>query len=159
MRFTAMTRLAWAHKVGVPLTPKAAEPSAVAGPRALRPQWVSRLLGRPRYGRHALALAGGGVVGGMYEVGARAALEEYLPRVAQGFDLYVGSSAGAVVASFLAHGISAQELYQILEQDRPAVAAGDDGFCGAHRPAARGQFRDAHDPEACLGRSPLAAML
>ena len=54
---------------------------------------------RPRY---ALALAGGGVIGGMYEVGALAALEERLNGAGRGFDIYVGCSAGSVVASLLA---------------------------------------------------------
>jgi NTE family protein len=74
--------------------------------------WRSRQ--RPRY---ALALAGGGVVGGMYEVGAMAALEERLNGSGRGFDVYVGCSAGSVVASLLANGIRAREIYEILDQD------------------------------------------
>jgi NTE family protein len=69
---------------------------------------------RPRY---ALALAGGGVIGGMYEVGALAALEERLASHHTGFDIYVGCSAGSVVASLLASGIRASEIYQIHDQD------------------------------------------
>lgn len=65
--------------------------------------------------RLALALAGGGVIGGMYEVGALAALEE---RIGYGrFDIYVGCSAGAVVASLIANGVGARDLYQMLDQD------------------------------------------
>ena len=45
---------------------------------------------RPRL---ALALAGGGVIGGMYEVGALTALEERLAG-ASGFDVYGGCRAG-----------------------------------------------------------------
>ena len=74
--------------------------------------WRSRQ--RPRY---ALALAGGGVIGGMYEVGAMAALEERLNGSGRGFDVYVGCSAGSVVASLLASGIRAGEIYRILDQD------------------------------------------
>ena len=85
---------------------------------------------RPRY---ALALAGGGVIGGMYEVGALAALEEKLNGAGRGFDIYVGCSAGSVVASLLAGGVRASEIYQILDNDlddpinfrRNAVFAGD----------------------------------
>jgi hypothetical protein len=69
--------------------------------------------------RIGLALAGGGVVGGMYEVGAMAALEERLNGSGRGFDLYVGCSAGSVVASLLASGIRAAEIYRILDEDRP----------------------------------------
>ncbi len=74
--------------------------------------WRSR---SPR--RIGLALAGGGVVGGMYEVGAMAALEERLNGAGRGFDLYVGCSAGSVVASLLASGIRAGEIYRILDED------------------------------------------
>src|SRR6266704_289506 len=71
---------------------------------------------RPRRQRYALALAGGGVIGGMYEVGVIAAIEERL-NGARGFDIYVGCSAGSVVASLLANGVRASEIYRIIEQD------------------------------------------
>src|SRR5581483_11985148 len=67
--------------------------------------------------RYALALAGGGIIGGMYEVGALAALEERLAEAGVGFDAYVGCSAGSVVASILAGGVTARELYHILDRD------------------------------------------
>lgn len=76
--------------------------------------WRGR--GQPR-SRLALALSGGGVIGGMYEVGALAALEERLNGEGRGFDIYVGCSAGSVVASLIANGIRAAELYGILDQD------------------------------------------
>src|SRR5256884_2889992 len=85
-----------------------------------RMQFVHRAFGRwrsrPRP-RYALALAGGGVIGGMYEVGALAALEERLNGAGHGFDVYVGCSAGSVVCSLLAGGVRASEIYQILEED------------------------------------------
>jgi len=99
-------------------------------------QFLHRAIGRwrskPRP-RYALALAGGGVIGGMYEVGALAALEERLNGSGRGFDVYVGCSAGSVVASLLAGGVRAREIYQILDEDlddpinfgRNAVFAGD----------------------------------
>src|SRR5437762_13405673 len=75
---------------------------------------------RPRPPRRVgLALAGGGVIGGMYEVGALAALEERLNGAGRGFDVYVGCSAGSVVACLLANGISATEIYRIVDQDLP----------------------------------------
>ncbi len=73
--------------------------------------WRSRP--RPRY---ALALAGGGVIGGMYEVGAISALEEHLG-AGQGFHVYVGCSAGSVVAGFVASGIPASEIFRVVDQD------------------------------------------
>lgn len=69
---------------------------------------------RPRFG---LALAGGGVIGGMYEVGVLAALEEQLKSDQRPFDIYVGCSAGSVVAALMASGIRASDLYRILDQD------------------------------------------
>src|SRR5438093_19676 len=71
---------------------------------------------RPRRQRYALALAGGGVIGGMYEVGVIAAIEERL-NGAGGFDIYVGCSAGSVVASLLANGVRASEIYRVIDQD------------------------------------------
>jgi predicted acylesterase/phospholipase RssA len=80
---------------------------------------LDRTLGRWRHRpktRYALALSGGGVIGGMYEVGAMAALEERLQGTPV-FDVYIGCSAGSVVASLLASGVRATEIYRILEQD------------------------------------------
>src|SRR2546426_3951979 len=85
---------------------------------------------RPRY---ALALAGGGVIGGMYEVGALAALEERLNGSGGGYENSVGCRAGSWVASLLAGGVRAREIYDSLDDDlddpinfrRNAVFAGD----------------------------------
>ena len=71
---------------------------------------------RPSRPRYALALAGGGVIGGMYEVGAMTALEERL-NGRGGFDVYVGCSAGSVVAALLASGVRASEIYHVLDND------------------------------------------
>ena len=69
--------------------------------------------------QRALVLAGGGVIGGMYEVGALAALDEALSGFrANDFDLYVGSSSGAVVSSLMANGIRPRHLYDILDEER-----------------------------------------
>lgn len=74
---------------------------------------------RRRPVRRGLVLAGGGVIGGMYEVGALAALDSALPGFrANDFDLYVGSSAGSVVAALMANGIRPRELYTILDEGR-----------------------------------------
>jgi NTE family protein len=52
-------------------------------------------------------------------VGALAAVEDRLNGERLGFDIYIGCSSGAVVASFLANGISAAEIYRVLDQDLP----------------------------------------
>src|SRR4029450_11004677 len=62
-------------------------------------------------------MAGGGVIGGMYEVGALTALEERLNGSGAGFDIYVGCSAGSVVAAPLGSGTPGREIYDILAQD------------------------------------------
>ena len=81
---------------------------------------LERVMGRwrPRRQRYALALAGGGVIGGMYEVGVITAIEERL-NGNSGFDIYVGCSAGSVVATLLANGGSAGE---VLAPDRAPAA-------------------------------------
>ncbi len=62
-----------------------------------------------------LCLAGGGITGAMYEVGALAAIEDaFHDFQACDFDVFVGSSAGSCVATALAGGIPAQRLYRAL---------------------------------------------
>src|SRR2546427_10365915 len=81
-------------------------------------KFLERVIGRWRSQRprYALALAGGGVIGGMYEVGVIAAIEERLNGDGC-FDIYVGCSAGSVVASLLANGVDASEIHQAIDQD------------------------------------------
>jgi NTE family protein len=74
-----------------------------------------------RTGKMGIALAGGGPLGAIYEVGALLALE----RALKGFrltecDVYVGVSSGAFVAAVLANGISPSEMYAtfILDQSQ-----------------------------------------
>ena len=72
-----------------------------------------------RQPRHALVLAGGGIVGGLYEVGALLALDALLEGFTVcDFDLYVGSSAGAFVAALLANRVTPERLRETLEHDR-----------------------------------------
>jgi predicted acylesterase/phospholipase RssA len=72
--------------------------------------------------RHALVLAGGGIVGGLYEVGALIALDTLFDGfTTSDFDLYIGSSAGAFVAALLANGVSPEALRGTLESDRAAL--------------------------------------
>lgn len=69
-------------------------------------------------GRIGLALAGGGPVGGIYEVGALIALDEALTGIdLHELDIYVGVSSGAFVASNLVNGISTSQMARIFIQN------------------------------------------
>jgi NTE family protein len=66
-----------------------------------------------RQGKSALVLAGGGLLGAVYEIGALRAIDDLLvDRTVNDFDLYIGTSAGAIVASLLASGFSPEQMFQ-----------------------------------------------
>jgi NTE family protein len=70
---------------------------------------------RPRLG---LALAGGGPLGGIYEVGVLLALTDSLDGIDFGdLDVYVGVSSGGFVAAALANGISPTQMYRLFIDD------------------------------------------
>jgi len=65
-----------------------------------------------------LALAGGGPLGGTYEVGALLALTESLDGIDfNDLDVYVGVSSGSFVAAALANGISPAQMYRLFIDD------------------------------------------
>lgn len=63
-------------------------------------------------GKSALVLGGGGITGGVYELGVLSALDEFIVRGKKSidFDIFVGISSGSILASFLANGISVTEM-------------------------------------------------
>lgn len=71
---------------------------------------------RRRIGRRVgLALAGGGPLGGVYEVGVLAALDEALEGIdLHELDVYVGVSAGAFIAANLANGFNTSQIARIF---------------------------------------------
>ena len=73
---------------------------------------------RPRVG---LALAGGGPLGAIFEIGALCALEEAVRELdLNALDGYVGVSAGGVVAAALANGMTPRQLCTaFIENDGP----------------------------------------
>ena len=80
--------------------------------------------GRRRRGRQsktALVLGGGGFTGGVYEIGALRALDLLaLNRTVNDFDVYVGTSAGAFIASMVANGITPEEMMRVINRDLPS---------------------------------------
>ncbi|HUS63655.1 MAG TPA: patatin-like phospholipase family protein, partial [Kofleriaceae bacterium] len=94
--------------------------------------------------RTALCLCGGGITGGMYEIGALAALDDFFAPPRRGpaaapdasdpsaprafsvndFDIYVGTSAGSFLATVLASGMRIRRLFRaILEDDQSMLPA------------------------------------
>jgi predicted acylesterase/phospholipase RssA len=70
---------------------------------------------RKQSSRVGLALAGGGPLGGIYEVGALLALTDSLEGIDFGeLDVYVGVSSGSFVAAALANGISPAQMYRLF---------------------------------------------
>jgi len=64
----------------------------------------------------ALVLAGGAVSGGAFKVGGLKALDDFLVnRKIADLDLYVGLSAGSVLAVSLAAGVTPDEMVKVLE--------------------------------------------
>ncbi|MCS7079131.1 MAG: patatin-like phospholipase family protein [Chloracidobacterium sp.] len=70
----------------------------------------------------ALILAGGGITGVVYEIGALHALDQYLSEAftIADFDMIIGLSAGAFVGSFLANGVTPEAMFAALRQDPDA---------------------------------------
>lgn len=67
-------------------------------------------------GKTALVLAGGGVTGAVYEIGALRALDDLLRNFSiNDFDIYIGTSAGSLVAACLANGMKPREMMRHLE--------------------------------------------
>jgi len=68
----------------------------------------------------ALILGGGGITGGVYELGVLSALEDFIVRGrrTRDFDIFVGVSAGSLLAAFLANGISVADMCKAILGER-----------------------------------------
>src|SRR3989442_10568204 len=77
---------------------------------------------RPRRDKTALVLGGGGFTGGVYEIGALRALDLLAVNTSiNQFDVYVGTSAGAFIASLCANGVTPEEMMRVVtRQGTPA---------------------------------------
>jgi predicted acylesterase/phospholipase RssA len=79
---------------------------------------------RVRKSNVALVLAGGGLTGAVYEIGALRAIDDLLvDRTVNDLDIYVGTSAGALVASCLANGLSPEAMLQVFDGSHPEIRA------------------------------------
>jgi NTE family protein len=77
---------------------------------------------RPQRSRSALVLGGGGFTGGVYEIGALRALDLLaVNRTVNQFDVYVGTSAGSMVASAVANGVTPEEMMRVIVQQVPTT--------------------------------------
>ncbi len=70
--------------------------------------------------RTALCLAGGGITGSMFEIGALKALDDFYEDsfCVNGFDIFVGISAGAIISTLIANGYKAEEMYDAIGQNQ-----------------------------------------
>ena len=75
---------------------------------------------KPQSNKTALVLGGGGFTGGVYEIGALRALDLLAAnRTINQFDIYVGTSAGAFVASLCANGVTPEEMMRVVTHQGP----------------------------------------
>lgn len=76
---------------------------------------------RRRKLKRGLALAGGGPLGAMYEVGVLMALDESLIGLdLNDMDVYVGVSAGSVITAGLANQLTPQEIFRLFIENKAA---------------------------------------
>jgi NTE family protein len=81
--------------------------------------------GRPRRRRRrrsktALVLGGGGFTGGVYEIGALRALDLLtVDRTVNQFDVYVGTSAGSLIAALAANGVTPEQMMRVVNDQAP----------------------------------------
>jgi predicted acylesterase/phospholipase RssA len=106
---------------------------AIPSAKAVKPDVVRKAVLRAfplapdRPSRIALAMAGGGPLGAIYEIGALAAIAEAFDGVDLNcLDIYVGVSAGGILGAGLANGITPREMCRMFI-DTPA-----EGSAAAH---------------------------
>jgi len=75
---------------------------------------------RSRQSRTALVLGGGGFTGGVYEIGALRALDLLsVNKSVNQFDIYVGTSAGSLIAALAANGVTPEQMMRIVNDQVP----------------------------------------
>src|SRR3712207_7972109 len=73
---------------------------------------------RRRRSKTALVLGGGGFTGGVYEIGALRAIDLLsVNSTVNDFDVYVGTSAGSVVAALAANGVTPEQMMRVRSEE------------------------------------------
>src|ERR687884_408686 len=83
----------------------------------------SKAAGKPRRrsSKTALVLGGGGFTGGVYEIGALRAIDLLsVNKTVNDFDVYVGTSAGALVAALAANGVTPEQMMRVVNDQVPS---------------------------------------
>lgn len=77
----------------------------------------------PARSKTALILAGGGIMGAAYEIGALAALDRLFGPgfSSRRFDMHIGISAGSVIATLLANRVPPAALFRTIAQNERSV--------------------------------------
>src|SRR3982750_3611801 len=87
---------------------------------SLEPKAKSARPRRRRSSKTALVLGGGGFTGGVYEIGALRALDLLtVNKSINDFDIYVGTSAGSLIAAFAANGITPEQMMRVVNDQVP----------------------------------------
>src|SRR5829696_9877477 len=75
---------------------------------------------RRRQSKTALVLGGGGFTGAVYEIGALRALDLLsVNKSINQFDVYVGTSAGSLVAALAANGVTPEQMMRVVNDQTP----------------------------------------
>jgi len=101
----------------VTLDPKAKDGASGKAPKTAPKRSRTR---RRKPSKTALVLGGGGLTGGVYEIGALRALDLLaVNSTVNEFDVYVGTSAGSFVAALTANGITPEEMMRVINRQVP----------------------------------------
>ena len=75
---------------------------------------------RRKRSKTALVLGGGGLTGGVYQIGALRAFDLLsVNKTVNEFDVYVGTSAGSFVAALAANGVTPEEMMRVVNKQVP----------------------------------------
>ncbi len=97
---------------------RSGRPGRVVGAEGKAPALPRKRRGKRE--KTALVLGGGGFTGGVYEIGALRALDLlWVNRTINQFDIYVGTSAGAFIASLCANGVTPEEMMRVVTHQGP----------------------------------------